>query len=97
MRLAHPLRQLAARLVQDESVDGTDQPPLLGQGDEVGRGDDPPLGVAPAHQRLGPPHRPVLQGEERLVQDEKLAFLDGLSQGGVEALVGAGPGVKLGS
>jgi hypothetical protein len=51
--LASPRRQLAARLVENERVDLSDQAALLGERNELGRKHDPPLGMAPAHEGLG--------------------------------------------
>ena len=80
-----PLGELAAGLVQDERVDPGDQPMLLGEGDEIIRRHDPALWMAPAHQRLDADQRSVLQGEERLVQNEQLRALDRTAQLGLEA------------
>ena len=40
--------------VQDPAADGHDQAGVLGQGDELARHDQAPLGVVPADQRLQP-------------------------------------------
>ena len=51
-----PLDQLLARLLEHPGADGDDEPGLLGQGDELVGADQAPLGVLPAHERLGADH-----------------------------------------
>src|ERR1019366_6960227 len=67
---ARPGRALAARLVQDEVSDRSDESSSLSDRNEFGGGDDATLGVAPAHERLGAHHRAVLKVEHRLVEHE---------------------------
>ena len=49
-----PRPQLPARRGGDEPAERHDQPGLLGERDELGRRDQPALGVAPADERLEP-------------------------------------------
>ena len=45
---------------------------LFGKGNKVIWQHNPALGMPPAHQRLDADERPVLQGEERLIEQEQL-------------------------
>ena len=79
-----PFGELAASLVQDERVDLADQPMLFGEGNKIFGQHNTALGMAPTHQRLDPDQRPVLQGEEWLVEKEQLLALDRTAQIGLE-------------
>ena len=48
-------------------------------------GADSPLGMAPAHERLDADQRLVVQGEERLVEEEQFLAIDRTAQLGLEA------------
>ncbi len=75
------------RGVQDPAAQLGDQGRLLGQRDELGRGDRAPDGVLPAQQRLdrpGPLHRQV---DDRLVDQPQLVPLEGQGQVGPQRLL----------
>ena len=60
--------------------DPVHEPGALGERDELLRRDQPPLGVAPAHQRLGPEHGAVRQADLGLVVQLEVAVVDALAQ-----------------
>jgi hypothetical protein len=68
-RLAHPERQQA------------DEAGVLGERDELGRRDQPPLGMGPAQQRLGAVDA-AGQVDLRLVVQDELVAVDGPAQVG---------------
>ena len=73
-----PALPVAGRLaggVQDPAADGHDQAGVLGQGDELARHDQAPVGVVPADQRLEAQHLFARGIDARLEHDAKLAFL----------------------
>lgn len=52
----HPVQQQLANLLKNKKIQLTDSPVLFEQRNEIGGIDHPPLGVLPAHQRLGAVH-----------------------------------------
>ena len=68
-----PRRQLLHGRRHHVPAEPHDLPALLGDGDEVGGRDQPTLGVLPAHQRLEPGDRAIVDAHDRLVGDEELA------------------------
>ena len=68
-----PDRELGEGLIEHVVVERADQTLLLGDGNELRRGDQPALGVAPADQRFEADRRLVEQAEDRLVEDVELA------------------------
>src|SRR5262249_34545123 len=60
-RLASPLAQLLAGLLQNPQTDWDDYPGVFGQRNEVGWTDEPPLGMFPANQRLKTRQLAVIQ------------------------------------
>ena len=58
------------------------EPGALGERDELLRRDQPALGVAPAHQRLGPQHGSVRQADLGLVVQLEVAVVECLPQRG---------------
>ena len=71
-RLCHEPAAFAAALAQDPAADRHDQAGLLGQRDELVGADHAALGVVPAQQRLDAADRPVLQADDRLVEELEL-------------------------
>jgi hypothetical protein len=59
---------------------GKDQTAFLGELDELGGGEDSPLGVLPADERLGRDDAAVGDRDDRLVIEPQLALIDGTSQ-----------------
>jgi hypothetical protein len=51
-RRGAPLGELATRRLEDPQADGDDESGLLGELDELGGHQQPPLGVVPADERL---------------------------------------------
>ena len=78
----------AAPLAQDPAADRDDEPGLLGEGDEVARGDEPALGVAPAHERLDPGDRAVVEPHDRLVVQLELVVDERALQVGAQLEAG---------
>ena len=81
-----PAGHLAAGLAQHEPVELDHQAGLLGQGDELGRGDQATVRPRPADQRLGPGHPTVVEVDDRLVVDHQLLALDRALQGGLHVV-----------
>src|SRR5215211_3104732 len=79
--------------VQDPAADGHDQAGVLGQGDELARHDQAPVGMVPADQRLHPGQAAAGQLDHRLVADRELLADDGPAQGRLEVEALHGPGV----
>ncbi|MCY1285441.1 hypothetical protein D9M70_343770 [compost metagenome] len=75
-----PAGQAAAGAFQHPVREFEDQPGLLRQRDELRRRDLAPAGVVPAHQRFGPYHAAVGQGQLRLELQAQLVAVDGLAQ-----------------
>ena len=71
---------LTAHLLQHPVADRLDQPQLLGQRDEVGRRDQPSVGVGPPDQRLDTDHRAGRELDHRLVVQDPLRPIHGLAQ-----------------
>src|SRR6185312_9802935 len=61
------LNGLTTALAQDPSADRHDETGLLGERDELVRGDETALGVAPAQQRLDARRAAVAETDDRLV------------------------------
>ena len=81
---ALPLGGLPAGLAQHPGAQRPDQPAGLGQGDELGRRDQPPDRVVPAGQGLGPDDLARAEVEGRLVVEEQLPRLQGPPQVALE-------------
>jgi hypothetical protein len=81
-----PAGHLAAGLAQHEPVELDHQAGLLGQGDELGRRDQPAVRPRPAHQGLGAGDATGVQVDDRLVVDHQLPALDRTLQGGVHVV-----------
>jgi hypothetical protein len=73
---ARQSRQLAQRRAEDPGADRHDQPVLLRERDELVGGDQAPLAVRPAQQRLARGHRAVGERDDRLVVDLELVALE---------------------
>ena len=88
-----PGRGLRAGGLDDPGADALDEAGLLGQRDELARGQEAALGVLPAHERLAPVDAAVERAHDRLPVQDELVALDGAAQprGEREAL-GARPG-----
>ena len=63
-----------------QSPTGHDQAGLVEQGQELGRADQPPLGVGPPQQGLDADQLVVVQGHDRQVEQPELLALEGLAQ-----------------
>ena len=79
-----PRLRLPAGLLEHGLPDGQDGAVVLGQLDELRRGQDAVLGVVPTDQGLGPDDALVGERDQRLVVDLDLAALDGVVERGVE-------------
>ena len=79
-----PRLRTQAGLLEDRPADGEDGAVVLGQLDEMGRGQDPVLGMVPPHQGLRPDDPLVRQRNERLEVDLDLLALDRMIEGRVE-------------
>ena len=92
-----PRSDLLAGLVEDVGPEGLDQAGLLGDGDELGGGDEPALGVLPAHQGLNAEHGGASETHDGLVVDAQFTALKGATQIGLdfEAFDGSGPHAAL--
>ncbi len=75
-----PARALRKRLIEDEAGQGAHQPGVLGQRDELERGDEAEAGVDPADQGLDRVDHPVDQVDLWLVVELELTLFDGVSQ-----------------
>ena len=79
--------------VQHPAADGHDQAGVLGQGDELARHDQAPVGMVPADQRLQPGQAAAAELDHRLVADGELLADDGPAQRRLEVEPLHGPGV----
>ena len=79
-----PGRGAAAGLLQGEAADRHDQAGFLGQRDEVRRGEDALLGMAPADQRLEADDAAAAEVVDRLVEQEELTLGERRVQLGLE-------------
>ena len=67
-----PLSHLAARLAQDPPPDGDDEARLLGNGEELRRGHQTPLRVAPPHEGLEPDDVSAREGDDGLIVHDEV-------------------------
>jgi hypothetical protein len=79
---------LAAALGQHPRPQGDDQAGLLGEGDELGRQEQPPARPVPADQGLDPDQAALLERDDRLVQGAQLVGVDGLVAGRQQGRLG---------
>ncbi|MNP06817.1 hypothetical protein D3C76_988170 [compost metagenome] len=100
-----PAAHLAARLVDDPVADGDDEPGLLRQGQEAGRGDGAIFRMLLAQQRLGTDHPAAAGVVLGLIVQDQFLPLQGMAQrllqqkllvgigihGAVEAVVAVAP------
>jgi hypothetical protein len=75
-----PTRDLAAGLLEHPRSEREDQTTVLGELDELGGGEDSPLGVVPPDERLGSDDAVITYRDDRLVVEPKLVPIDGSSQ-----------------
>jgi hypothetical protein len=68
---------LPAGLLEHAPTDRHDHPRLLGETDEVGRREQSPGGMGPAHEGLEPGDPSAREPDDRLVVNPKLLALDG--------------------
>src|SRR5439155_1579377 len=86
-----PCTEVLTRLAQDHFPDGNDQARLLGQGDELPRGDRRTIRQSPANEGLGASDPSRLQGEDGLEGHHELGVLDGVAQGRLRGQAALGP------
>ena len=77
---------------QHPPSDLQDQAGLLGDGDELERGDQAALGMLPAHESLDPHRLARVDGHHRLVGDRELVAEKGLVQRRLDLEALGGPG-----
>ena len=65
-----------ARLLEHVAPERDDQAGVLGERDELGRGDAAAARVVPAHERLDRGRLAGREVDDRLVLDDQLALLD---------------------
>ena len=75
-----PQHALATGGLDGPVADRDDEAGLVEQGQELGRADQPPLGIGPPQQGLDPDQLVVVQGHDRQVQQPELLALEGFAQ-----------------
>ncbi len=75
---------LTAGLLEHGPADRHDHPGLLGETDEVGRREESPGGMSPAHEGLEPGDPSAREPDDRLVVDPELLAMDGPAQVALE-------------
>ena len=72
-----PRLPLPARHLEDVEAELADDARLLGDADEFGGPDHAPAGMLPAHQRFDTHRRAGRHVDDRLIEDDELAVVDG--------------------
>ncbi len=73
-----------AGLLEDEGAERDNETGVLGDRDEVRRGNRPPVGIAPSHQRFAPGHPVAGDVDNRLEVQRQLPLLECPAQGALQ-------------